>query len=87
MQNATRYIAAAVSAIFLAVALVLVVQKWLNGEEISLLLPCLLAGVGASLFGFVLFYPFASLEQGSCSADQSDGGSDGSEGELREVDS
>jgi len=87
MQNATRYIAAAVSAIFLAVALVLVLQQWLKGEEISFLLPCLFAGLGAGLFGFVMFYPFASLEQGSCSVDQSDGDSGSSEGELREVDS
>ena len=58
MQNATRLIAAAVSAVFLAVSLVLLLRQWLNGEEISLLLPCVLAGFGAGLFGFVLFYPF-----------------------------
>ena len=87
MQNATRVIAAAVSAVFLAVALVLLLRQWLNGEEISLLLPCVLAGFGAGLFGFVLFYPFASLEQGSCGPDASNHDSGSPEGDLREIDS
>ena len=87
MQNATRLIAAVISAVFLAVALVLLLRQWLNGEEISLLLPCVFAGLGAGLFGFVLFYPFASPRQGSCGPDASDHDSGSPEGDLREIDS
>lgn len=87
MQNATRYIASAVSATFLAAALVLLLRQWLNGEEISFLLPCVLAGFGAGLLGFVLFHPFTSLEPGSCGPDESSHASGSPEGDLREIDS
>ena len=51
MQNATRLIAAVISAVFLAVALVLLLRQWLNGEEISLLLPCVFAGLVQAYLG------------------------------------
>ena len=87
MQNATRLIATAIAAVLWAVALVLLLRQWLNGEEISFVLPCVFGGFGAGLLGLVMFYPFASLEQGSCGPDSSNDDSGSSEGELREIDS
>lgn len=86
MENASRIIAACLSGLFLAMGAFLAFRQWQAGEDVTLLLPCLLGGTGLGFLAFAFFYPLSS-EADSCMApiradDDSESGSNG----LEEVD-
>jgi hypothetical protein len=86
MENAGRIVAACISGLLFAIGAFLALRQWQAGEEVTVLLPCLLGGAGLGFLALAFFYPF-SPEAESCAApaqahDDSDSGSNG----LEEVD-
>lgn len=59
MENASRIAAACLSGLLLAVAAFIVFRQWQAGEEVTVLLPCLLGGTGLGFLGLAFFYPFS----------------------------
>lgn len=67
MQQPARYVLVVIGATLVAVAGILLLRHRLNGEELALVLPCVLAGLGVALLGFGLFLPLGMVAQDQCS--------------------
>jgi hypothetical protein len=87
MENAGRIVAACLSGLFFAIGAFLAFRQWQAGEEVTVLLPCLLGGAGLGFLALAFFYPFSPAAESCVATTQANDDSDSESNGLEAVDS